>query len=190
MGIADNAVWESACSYNERGTVFLPNIPTEEVFTAPHKDKVDGIVYGTKPYAYNGQLIDGFWVRFENGKVVEHGAAKNADLLGELLDSDEGARRIGEVALVPASSPINRSGLLFYNTLFDENAACHIAFGDSYPGTVEGGKEMTAEQRAAHGMNKSDIHEDVMVGAEDTDIVGTTRDGRTVQIFKNGEWVL
>ena len=190
VGIADNAVWESACSYNERGTVFLPNIPTEEVFTAPHKDKVDGIVYGTKPYAYNGQLIDGFWVRFENGKVVEHGAAKNADLLGELLDSDEGARRIGEVALVPASSPINRSGLLFYNTLFDENAACHIAFGDSYPGTVEGGKEMTAEQRAAHGMNKSDIHEDVMVGAEDTDIVGTTRDGRTVQIFKNGEWVL
>ena len=190
VGIAEKAIWESACSYNERGTVFLPNIPTEEVFTAPHKDKVDGIVYGTKPYAYNGQLIDGFWVRFENGKVVEHGAAKNADLLGELLDSDEGARRIGEVALVPASSPINRSGLLFYNTLFDENAACHIAFGDSYPGTVEGGKEMTDEQRAAHGMNKSDIHEDVMVGAEDTDIVGTTRDGRTVQIFKNGEWVL
>lgn len=190
VGLADGAVWESACSVDERGTVFLPNIPTEEVFTAPHKDKVNGIVYGTKPYAYNGQLIDGFWVRFEGGKVVEHGAAQNADLLGELLDSDEGARRIGEVALVPASSPINRSGLLFYNTLFDENAACHIAFGASYPGTTEGGKDLDEDALFARGMNKSAIHEDVMVGAEDTDITGLTRDGRTVQIFKNGEWVL
>ena len=129
-------------------------------------------------------------MRFEGGKVVEHGAAQNADLLGELLDSDEGARRIGEVALVPASSPINRSGLLFYNTLFDENAACHIAFGASYPGTTQGGKDLDEDALFARGMNKSAIHEDVMVGAEDTDITGLTRDGRTVQIFKNGEWVL
>ena len=190
IGLADGAVWESACSTDDRGTVFLPNIPTEEVFTAPHKDKVNGIVYGTKPYAYNGQLIKDFWVRFENGRVVEHGAAENAALLGELLDTDEGARGIGEVALVPASSPINRSGLLFYNTLFDENAACHIAFGASYPGTCVGGKEMTEEQLLAHGMNQSAIHEDVMVGAEDTCITGLTRDGRTVQIFEGGEWVL
>ncbi len=190
VGLADNAVWESAVSLNEKGVEFLPNIPTEEVFTAPHKDKVNGIVYGTKPYAYNGQLIKGFHVTFKDGRVIEHGAEENAALLGELLDSDKGARSIGEVALVPASSPINRSGLLFYNTLFDENAACHIAFGDSYPSTCVGGKEMSPEELLAHGMNQSDIHEDVMVGAEDTNITGLTRDGRTIQIFENGEWVL
>lgn len=190
VGLADDAVWESACSFDERGTEFLPNIPTEEVFTAPHKDKVNGIVYGTKPYAYNGQLIKGFHVTFKDGRVVEHGAQENAELLGELLDSDAGARSIGEVALVPASSPINRSGLLFYNTLFDENAACHIAFGASYPSTCKGGKDMNEEELLAHGMNQSEIHEDVMVGAEDTNITGLTRDGRTIQIFENGEWVL
>ena len=190
VGLADDAVWESAVSLTEKGVEFLPNIPTEEVFTAPHKDKVNGIVYGTKPYAYNGQLIKGFHVTFKDGRVIEHGAEENAALLGELLDSDKGARSIGEVALVPASSPINRSGLLFYNTLFDENAACHIAFGDSYPSTCKGGKEMSPEELLAHGMNQSDIHEDVMVGAEDTNITGLTRDGRTIQIFENGEWVL
>ena len=190
VGLADDATWESAVSPNERGTEFLPNIPTEEVFTAPHKDKVNGIVYGTKPYAYNGQLIKGFHVTFKDGRVIEHGAEENAALLGELLDSDAGARSIGEVALVPASSPINRSGLLFYNTLFDENAACHIAFGASYPGTCKGGKDMTVDELLAHGMNQSDIHEDVMIGAEDSNITGLTRDGRTIQIFEHGEWVL
>ena len=148
VGLAEQAVWESAGSKNEKGVPFLPNIPTEEVFTAPHKDKVDGIVYGTKPYVFNGQLIKNFHVTFKDGKVVEHGADEGADLLGQLLDTDEGARHIGEVALVPASSPINRSGKLFYNTLFDENAACHIAFGDSYPGTTVGGTGLTREQLA------------------------------------------
>lgn len=190
VGLADGHRWESAASLDDRGTKFIPNLPTEEVFTAPHKDRVDGVVYGTKPYVYNGQLIKGFHVTFKDGRVVEYGAQENEALLGELLDSDEGARSIGEVALVPASSPINRSGLLFYNTLFDENAACHIAFGDSYPGTCIGGKEMTDEERAAHGMNKSAIHEDVMIGAEDTCITGLTKDGRTVEIFRGGEWVL
>ena len=118
VGIADKATWESAASVSEKGVVFLPNIPTEEVFTAPHKDKVDGIVYGTKPYVFNGQLIKGFHVTFKDGRVVEHGAEEGAELLGQLLDTDEGARSIGEVALVPASSPINRSGALFYSTLF------------------------------------------------------------------------
>ena len=117
VGLAEQAVWESAGSKNEKGVPFLPNIPTEEVFTAPHKDKVDGIVYGTKPYVFNGQLIKNFHVTFKDGKVVEHGADEGADLLGQLLDTDEGARHIGEVALVPASSPINRSGKLFYNCL-------------------------------------------------------------------------
>ena len=188
VGIADQAVWESAASKNEKGVTFLPNIPTEEVFTAPHKDKVNGVVYGTKPYVFNGQLIKGFHVTFKDGKVVEHGAEEGADLLGQLLDTDEGARHIGEVALVPASSPINRCGKLFYNTLFDENAACHIAFGKGYPGTVKGGTAMTKQELLAHGVNDSIIHEDVMVGAPDMTITGTTRTGENVKIFENGEW--
>jgi aminopeptidase len=190
VGLAEGAHWESAVSKSERGVTFLPNIPTEEVFTAPHKDHVDGIVYGTKPYAYNGQLIKGFHVTFKDGKVIEHGAEENADLFAELLNTDEGARHIGEVALVPASSPINRSGALFYSTLFDENAACHIAFGASYPGTTKDGTKLTKEELLARGMNQSMLHEDVMIGAEDTEITGLCRDGRTVQIFKDGGWVL
>mgnify|MGYP001041727799 CR=1 FL=1 len=149
VGIADKALWESAGSKNEKGVFFLPNIPTEEVFTAPHKEKVNGIVYGTKPYVFNGQLIKGFHVTFKDGKVVEHGAEEGAELLGQLLSTDEGACHIGEVALVPASSPINRSGALFYNTLFDENAACHIAFGASYPGTTRNGTTLSKEELLA-----------------------------------------
>ena len=190
VGIADKATWESAASVSEKGVVFLPNIPTEEVFTAPHKDKVNGIVYGTKPYVFNGQLIKGFHVTFKDGRVVEHGADEGAELLGRLLDTDEGARSIGEVALVPASSPINRSGALFYSTLFDENAACHIAFGASYPGTTENGTRLSKDELLARGMNQSAIHEDVMVGAEDSHITGKCRDGRTVELFRDGVWVL
>ena len=188
VGLAEQAVWESAGSKNEKGVPFLPNIPTEEVFTAPHKDKVDGIVYGTKPYVFNGQLIKNFHVTFKDGKVVEHGADEGADLLGQLLDTDEGARHIGEVALVPASSPINRSGVLFYNTLFDENAACHIAFGAGYPTNIKGGSKMNRTELLAKGLNDSAIHEDVMIGAPDTNVIGTTRDGKEVTIFTNGEW--
>ena len=190
VGIADKATWESAASVSEKGVVFLPNIPTEEVFTAPHKDKVNGIVYGTKPYVFNGQLIKGFHVTFKDGRVVEHGADEGAELLGQLLDTDEGARSIGEVALVPASSPINRSGALFYSTLFDENAACHIAFGASYPGTTENGTRLSKDELLARGMNQSAIHEDVMVGAEDSHITGKCRDGHTVDLFRDGVWVL
>ena len=190
VGLAEQAIWESAGSKSEKGVFFLPNIPTEEVFTAPHKDKVNGVVYGTKPYVFNGQLIKGFHVTFKDGRVVEHGADEGAELLGQLLDTDEGARHIGEVALVPASSPINRSGALFYSTLFDENAACHIAFGASYPGTTEGGTGLTKEQLEERGMNQSTIHEDVMIGAEDSHITGKCRDGRTVELFRDGVWVL
>ena len=188
VGLAEQAVWESAGSKNEKGVPFLPNIPTEEVFTAPHKDKVDGIVYGTKPYVFNGQLIKNFHVTFKDGKVVEHGADEGADLLGQLLDTDEGARHIGEVALVPASSPINRSGVLFYNTLFDENAACHIAFGAGYPTNIRGGSAMTRDDLMKKGLNNSAIHEDVMIGAADTHVTGITKRGEKVTIFENGEW--
>lgn len=188
IGLADDAVWEGASSKTPEGYTFIANIPTEEVFTAPHKDRVDGIVHATKPYAYNGNVIEGFWLRFEKGKVVEYHADRNEEVLGKLLDTDEGARHIGEVALVPASSPINRSGLLFFNTLFDENAACHIAFGNGYPGTIKGGTTMTDDELLAHGVNKSLVHEDIMVGAEDMSIIATTKAGETVTIFENGEW--
>ena len=190
VGLAEGHTWEGACSKAENGTVFIANVPTEEVFTAPHRERVNGVVKGTKPYVYNGQLIEGFSVTFKDGVVVEYSAEKNAELLGQLLDSDEGARRIGEIALVPASSPINRSGLLFYNTLFDENAACHIAFGAGYPTTVKGGAAMTTEELLACGVNDSAIHEDVMVGAEDMTITGLTKTGETVTIFENGEWAI
>ena len=190
VGLADQAVWESAASKSEKGVVFLPNIPTEEVFTAPHKDRVEGVVYGTKPYVFNGQLIKDFRVTFEKGRVVDYHAEQGQVLLGRLLDGDEGSRSIGEVALVPASSPINRSGKLFYSTLFDENAACHIAFGASYPGTTKGGTALTKEELLARGMNQSRLHEDVMIGAEDSHITGKCRDGRTVELFRDGVWVL
>ena len=188
VGLADDHIWESAAGISERGYEFMPNIPTEEVFTAPHRMHVDGVVKGTRPYVYNGQLIEGFSVTFKDGEIIAHSAEKNDELLGELLASDEGARRIGEIALVPASSPINQSGVLFYNTLFDENAACHIAFGAGYPGTVEGGNAMNTEQLLAKGVNDSAIHEDVMVGAADMTITGLTASGETVTIFENGEW--
>ena len=190
VGLAEGHTWEGACSKAENGAVFIANVPTEEVFTAPHRERVNGVVKGTKPYVYNGQLIEGFSVAFKDGVVVDYSAEKNAELLGQLLDSDEGARRIGEIALVPASSPINRSGLLFYNTLFDENAACHIAFGAGYPTTVKGGAAMTTEELLACGVNDSAIHEDVMVGAEDMTITGLTKSGETVTIFENGEWAI
>ena len=188
IGLAEDCTWEGASSVAENGTEFIANVPTEEVFCAPHRDRVDGIVYGTKPYAYNGQLIEGWHVTFKDGKVIEHGAEKNADLLGELLTTDENANRIGEIAFVPASSPINQSGVLFFNTLFDENAACHIAFGAGYPTNIKGGAKLTRAQLMEKGLNDSAIHEDVMIGAPDTRITGVCKNGEEVVIFENGEW--
>lgn len=188
IGLADDHVWEGAQSKTPEGYPFIANIPTEEVFTAPHRERTNGVVYGTKPYVYNGNLIENFRVTFQNGKVVDYDATSGKELLGQLLDTDEGARHIGEIALVPASSPINKSGILFFNTLFDENAACHIAFGAGYPGTVKGGTAMTRAELLEKGVNDSLVHEDVMVGSADMSITGTTKAGETVQIFKNGEW--
>ena len=188
VGLADDATWEGASSKTEDGIEFIANVPTEEVFCAPHRERTNGIVYGTKPYAYNGQLIEGWHVTFKDGVVVEHGAEKNADLLAELLSTDENSNRIGEIALVPASSPINRSGVLFYNTLFDENAACHIAFGAGYPTNIRGGSAMTRDDLMKKGLNNSAIHEDVMIGAADTHVTGITKRGEEVTIFENGEW--
>lgn len=188
VGLPKNHIWGGGSEATPAGVTFLPNIPTEEVFTAPDRLRVDGVVHATKPYVYHGSLIEDFWVRFEGGRVVEHHAEKGQQLLGLLLDADENARRLGEIALVPCTSPINQSGLLFYDTLFDENAACHIAFGRAYPTCVAGGGDMAPDALLAAGLNVSDIHEDVMVGAADTDIDGITADGKRIPVFRRGVW--
>ncbi len=170
------------------GIYFNPNIPSEEVFTSPMKGKAEGIVYSSRPLACNGSLIENFWMKFEGGKVVDCGAEKNEETLRELIKMDDNAGYLGEVALVPYSSPIRESGLVFYNTLFDENAACHLALGRGFTNLLVGYENMTEEERHAKGINDSVVHEDFMIGSFDTAITATTRDGREVKIFENGEW--
>lgn len=188
IGLPKNHIWAGGSEDSDKGVEFLANIPTEEVFTAPDLMRTEGTVCSTRPYVYNGSLIENFSVTFHEGKVVEYHAEKGEELLGLLLNTDEGASRIGEIALVPCTSPINRSGILFFNTLFDENAACHIAFGKAYPFCVQDGNAMTDEQKKAAGLNVSTTHQDVMVGAEDTTIDGITSDGRVIPVFRNGVW--
>lgn len=188
IGMPKGHIWMSAGSKNAKGTSFVPNMPTEEVFTMPHRDGANGIVYATKPLSYNGNLIDGFWLRFEKGVCVDFGAEIGYETLKNLLAEDENGKRLGEVALVPWDSPIRASGVLFYNTLFDENAACHLAFGKAYPTTLEGGADMDAETLEAHGVNDSLIHVDFMIGSEDMEITGTTESGEKLLIFKDGNW--
>ena len=170
------------------GVTFNPNIPSEEVFTSPMKGDAEGIVYSTRPLSYRGVLIEDFRIRFENGRAVEVHAEKNEDALKTLISMDEGAAMLGECALVPYDSPIRRSGLMFFNTLFDENAACHLAFGDGFCNTIRDYDRLSLEECRAMGVNTSMLHEDFMIGAEDTDIDGETADGRLVPIFRNGNW--
>ena len=171
-----------------RGVYFNPNIPSEEVFTSPRRGDADGIVYSSKPLSYGGQLIENFWVRFEGGRAVEVGAEKNEEMLREIIAMDEGAAYLGEVALVPYSSPIRESGILFYNTLFDENAACHLALGRGFTNTLRDYEKYTEEECHARGINDSIVHEDFMIGTEDMDITAVLEDGSEVAIFKGGNW--
>ncbi|MBQ3639452.1 MAG: aminopeptidase [Clostridia bacterium] len=170
------------------GIVFNPNIPSEEVFTSPRKGRADGIVYSSKPLSYQGELIENFSVRFENGKVVEVKAEKNEALLREMISMDEGAAYLGECALVPYDSPIRQSGVLFYNTLFDENAACHLALGQGFTNVLKDYDKYTTEECYKRGINDSMIHVDFMIGTRDLSITGVTRDGKRVPIFENGNW--
>ncbi len=188
VGLADGHLWQGGASTAKNGITCNANIPTEEVFTSPHAMRVDGTVTSTKPLSYQGTLIDQIAVRFEGGRIVEAKAAKGEEVLGKVLDTDEGARRLGEVALVPHSSPISSSGLLFFNTLFDENAACHIALGQCYAKTFVDGTKLTPEQIAAQGGNKSFIHIDWMIGSNEIDSDGVHADGRRVPVFRKGEW--
>lgn len=188
VGLNSQGIFMGGGEYTLGGVYFNPNIPTEEVFTSPVAGVADGIVYATKPLSYQGELIDNFWVRFENGKVVETGAEKNPELLDKLVSMDEGASMLGECALVPYDSPINNSGILFYNTLFDENCCCHLALGRGFNNTLKGFENMTNEECKKAGINDSAIHVDFMIGSEDLQIDGITEDGKTVAIFKNGNW--
>lgn len=167
---------------------YNPNIPTEEVFTSPKAGDVEGIVYATKPLSYQGELIENFWVRFKDGKVVETGGEKNAELLEKLVNMDEGARMLGECALVPYDSPINNSGILFYNTLFDENCCCHLALGRGFNNTLRGYEDMTFEECKKAGINDSSIHVDFMIGSKDLTIDGIDDKGNKIAIFKDGNW--
>ena len=170
------------------GIVFNPNIPTEEVFISPKKGVAEGIVYSSKPLSYQGQLIENFWMRFENGKAVEVGAEKGEALLKEMVSMDEGAAYLGECALVPYDSPISNSGLLFYNTLFDENASCHLAMGHGFTNTLKDYDKYTLKECYEKGINDSMIHVDFMIGTKDLSITAITRDGRRVPVFENGNW--
>jgi aminopeptidase len=188
VGLADGHEWEGGASTAKNGITCNANIPTEEVFTTPHARRVEGHVVSTKPLSYQGSLIDGIAVRFEQGRIVEAKATRGAEVLNKVLDTDEGACRLGEVALVPHSSPISKSGLLFFNTLFDENAACHIALGQCYSKCFIDGGRLTPEQIGAQGGNKSLIHIDWMIGSDQIDIDGIHLDGSRVPVFRKGEW--
>lgn len=186
--LAPKHKWVAAGSETEGGVFFVPNIPTEEVFTMPARGGTNGTVRSTLPLSYQGSLIDGFSLTFKDGRVVEATAETGQEVLNNMLNMDEGARYLGEVALVPYDSPISQSGLIYYNTLFDENASCHVALGNSYPFTIEGGTAMSAEELAENGYNKSLIHVDFMIGSKDMTIDGITADGTREPVFRNGNW--
>ena len=171
-----------------QGVEFNPNIPSEEAFTSPDRRTANGIVYATKPLSYAGQLIENFWVRFEEGRAVEWKAEVGQDVLDYIIGQDDGSHYLGEVALVPKESPINTSGVLFYNTLFDENAACHLALGAGFNECVEGFQDLSEEELFEKGLNDSIGHTDFMIGSDDLSIDGVTEDGKTVPIFRNGTW--
>ncbi len=189
LGLSDGHLWLGGGTTAGNGNYCIPNMPTEEVFTTPHKDRADGTVTATKPLSHQGTMIEGIRVRFEGGRIVEAHASRGEEVLRKLIDTDDGARRLGEVALVPHSSPIASSGMLFFNTLFDENAASHIALGQAYSSCLEGGDKMTPEELAAHGANDSLIHVDWMIGSGQLDIDGETATGTIEPLMRKGEWV-
>lgn len=182
--------WLAGAEYSKDGVRFVANMPTEEVFTLPKRDSVNGYVTSKKPLNYGGNLIDNFKLTFKDGKIVDFSAEKGEEILKGLLDTDEGARYLGEVALVGYNSPISNSKLIFFNTLFDENASCHFAFGKAYPSCLKGSDNMSEKELIEKGVNDSLTHIDFMVGSAELEIIGETANGEKVQVFKNGDWVI
>lgn len=189
VGLLPDALFCAGGEYALGSNIYFnPNIPSEETFTSPDKDRADGIVYSSMPLSYGGQLINDFWMKFEGGKIVEVGARENEELLREMISMDEGASKLGEVALVPYSSPIRKSGILFYNTLFDENAACHLAIGRGFTNVLRDYEKLTEAEAHERGINDSVTHVDFMIGTRDLNITAKCADGREILIFENGEW--
>ncbi|WP_086350456.1 aminopeptidase [Candidatus Enterococcus clewellii] len=188
IGLPENHIWEGPGSHNARGDLFMANMPTEEVFTAPDARRVDGYISSTRPLSYAGTTISGMSFTFKDGQVVDFSAEKGQDVLERLLDIDDGAKRLGEVALVPDPSPISQSGLVFYNTLFDENASNHLALGSAYAFNIKNGTSMSEEELVAAGLNRSQTHVDFMVGSAQMNIDGIKKDGTKVPVFRNGDW--
>lgn len=189
IGLPEGHIFVGAVSEDNYGTKFLPNLPTEEIFTAPDRRRVDGVVYSTKPLNLSGNIVDEFKVVFKDGKAVEVSAKVGEEHLKDLISRDDGSSYLGEVALVSQNSPINRSGLIFMNTLFDENASCHLAFGAAYPTCIKGGEKMNDEELKSLGINDSQVHDDFMVGDETLEIVGYDKEGKEYKIFENGDFV-
>ena len=190
VGLADNHIWQCALEKAKDGMLFMANMPTEEVFTAPHRKRVDGVLKSAMPLCSNGQVIDEFSITFKNGKIVDFNAKKGFDALKQLINTDKGTKRLGEVALIGKNSPIAQSKVLFYNTLFDENASCHLAIGKAYPTTIKGGDKLSIKELEKLGANDSSEHEDFMIGTPDLNVIGIKKDGTSVKIFENGEWII
>ncbi|WP_040928249.1 aminopeptidase [Nosocomiicoccus massiliensis] len=188
IGLPEGYLFAGASSVDATGRSFMANMPTEEVFTAPDRNNVNGYVSNTLPLSHGGNIVDNFKLTFKDGKVVDFEAEVGYEILENILETDEGARYLGEVALVPYDSPISNTNTLFYNTLFDENASCHIALGSAYAFNVKNGKEKSREELSEIGINDSITHVDFMIGGSDTDIIGLTKDGEEIQIFKDGDW--
>ncbi len=189
VGLADGHLWMGGATMSRNGIRCIPNMPTEEVFTTPHKDRVNGVVQATKPLSHQGALIENIRVKFENGRITEAHATQGEAVLQNMIGTDDGARRLGEVALVPHSSPVSASGILFWNTLFDENAASHIALGQAYSTCMENAETSTPEELAARGANESLIHVDWMIGSGEVDVDGVDASGKAEPLMRKGEWV-
>ena len=188
VGLTDGHVWDGGAGRTQDGVTFFPNIPTEEVFTSPDRQRADGVVYSSLPLVHSGQTVRDFWLRFEGGRVVDYGAEQGREVLRHIIETDEGSCRLGEVALVSKNTPIRQSETLFFSTLYDENASCHLALGNGFPECIMGGVSLSKDALLSHGVNQSSTHVDFMIGSDDLNIYGVAADGTETPVFVNGQW--
>lgn len=188
VGMTEGHIWDGGAGRTQTGVTFFPNIPTEEVFTSPDRTRADGVVHSALPLVHNGQVVRDFWLRFEGGRVVDFGAEQGYEVLRHIIETDESAARLGECALVSKNTPIRQSDTLFYDTLYDENASCHLALGMGFPECLAGGVKMDKEALLARGVNQSSTHVDFMIGTDDLSVTGVCADGTEVPVFVNGQW--